>query len=48
METAEVLWSYGSQAVRLPKQYRFDGDEVRIRRHGDAEGRSPELVVADQ
>ena len=36
METAEVFWSGRSQAVRLPKEFRFDGDEVRIRRHGAA------------
>jgi antitoxin VapB len=36
METARVFWSGGSQAVRLPKDYRFEGDEVRIRRHGTA------------
>lgn len=24
-----------SQAVRLPKEYRFEGTEVRIRRNGD-------------
>lgn len=36
METAKVFWSGRSQAVRLPKEYRFDGAEVRIRRHGNA------------
>jgi antitoxin VapB len=36
METAKIFWSGRSQAVRLPKQYRFDTDEVRIRRQGDA------------
>ncbi len=34
METARVFWSGRSQAVRLPKDYRFEGGEVRIRRHG--------------
>lgn len=34
METARVFWSGRSQAVRLPKDYRFEGKEVRIRRHG--------------
>ena len=29
-----MFWSGRSQAVRLPKDYRFDTDEVRIRRHG--------------
>ena len=36
METAKLFWSGRSQAVRLPRAYRFEGDEVRIRRHGDA------------
>jgi antitoxin VapB len=34
METAKIFWSGRSQAVRLPKEFRFDADEVRIRRHG--------------
>lgn len=36
METAKVFWSGRSQAVRLPKAFRFDTDEVRIRRQGSA------------
>lgn len=36
METAKIFWSGRSQAVRLPKDFRFDTDEVRIRRHGNA------------
>lgn len=36
MDTAKVFWSGRSQAVRLPMEYRFDTDEVRIRRHGGA------------
>ncbi len=36
MGTAKIFWSGRSQAVRLPKEFRFDGEEVRIRRHGDA------------
>jgi antitoxin VapB len=35
MESAKLFWSGRSQAVRLPKEYRFDGTEVRIRRHGN-------------
>lgn len=31
---AEIFWSRRPQAVRLPKEYRFDGTEVRIRRLG--------------
>jgi antitoxin VapB len=34
MDKAKVFWSGRSQAVRLPKQFRFEGQEVRIRRHG--------------
>lgn len=34
METAKLFWSGRSQAVRLPKDFRIDGSEVRIRRHG--------------
>ena len=36
METAKVFWSGRSQAVRLPKDFRVEGSEVRIRRHGAA------------
>lgn len=34
METAKIFWSGRSQAVRLPKAFRLDGEQVRIRRHG--------------
>jgi antitoxin VapB len=36
MATAKLFWSGRSQAVRLPKDFRFHGKEVRIRRHGNA------------
>ncbi len=36
METARLFWSGRSQAVRLPKDFRFQGEEVRIRRHGNS------------
>jgi antitoxin VapB len=36
MDTAKVFWSGRSQAVRLPKEFRFETDKVRIRRHGSA------------
>jgi antitoxin VapB len=36
MATARLFWSGRSQAVRLPKDFRFHGEEVRIRRHGSA------------
>jgi len=34
MEKAKIFWSGRSQAVRLPKEFRFEGKEVRIRRQG--------------
>jgi antitoxin VapB len=34
-KTAKLFTHGGSQAVRLPKEFRFDGAEVRIRREGD-------------
>ncbi|WP_442887213.1 type II toxin-antitoxin system antitoxin VapB [Caldilinea sp.] len=36
METARLFYSGNSQAVRLPKEYRFDGDRVYIKRLGNA------------
>ena len=36
METAKVFWSGRSQAVRLPRAFRVDGRQVRIRRRGRA------------
>ena len=36
MKTAKLFWSGRSQAVRLPKEFRFEGDQVRIRRRGNA------------
>jgi antitoxin VapB len=36
MDTAKLFWSGRSQAVRLPKDFRFEGEEVRIRRQGEA------------
>ena len=35
-DRAKLLWVDGWQAVRLPNEYRFEGNEVRIRRHGEA------------
>ena len=31
MDTAKIFWSGRSQAVRLPKEFRVDEQEVRIR-----------------
>jgi antitoxin VapB len=36
MDIAKIFWSGRSQAVRLPKEYRFPNDQARIRRHGSA------------
>ena len=33
---AKVFWSGRSQAVRLPKEFRFEGDTVLVRRQGNA------------
>lgn len=36
MDIAKIFWSGRSQAVRLPKDFRFNAEKVRIRRHGNA------------
>ncbi len=36
MNTAKLFTNGRSQAVRLPKAFRFDADEVFVRRIGDA------------
>ncbi len=36
MNTAKLFKNGQSQAVRLPKDYRFDGDEVFIKKSGNA------------
>jgi antitoxin VapB len=35
-KTASVFWTGRSQAVRLPKEFRFEGDTVTVRREGNA------------
>lgn len=35
MITAKIFRHGGSQAVRLPKAFRFDSTEVQIEKHGD-------------
>jgi len=35
METAKLFFNGRSQAVRLPKDYRFPGEEVAIKKVGD-------------
>ena len=34
-KTAKLFQNGRSQAVRLPREFRFEGDEVRIRQLGD-------------
>jgi antitoxin VapB len=36
MQTARLFANGRSQAVRLPKEYQFDGDNVYIQKVGDA------------
>ena len=36
MNTAKLFQNGKSQAVRLPKEYRFEGDEVGIKKVGNA------------
>ncbi|HJQ41384.1 MAG TPA: type II toxin-antitoxin system VapB family antitoxin [Thermoanaerobaculia bacterium] len=35
-KTASLFWTGRSQAVRLPKEFRFKGDTVLVRREGNA------------
>lgn len=35
MDTARLFWSGRSQAVRLPKAYRFTGVEIAVRHFGN-------------
>jgi antitoxin VapB len=44
MQTAKLFKNGRSQAVRLPKEFRFEGDEVYVRR----DGRSVVLTPKDQ
>ncbi len=36
MDSAKLFYNGRSQAVRLPREYRFDGDEVYIKKIGNA------------
>jgi len=35
MQTAKIFMNGNSQAVRLPKEFRLEGDEVVVKRVGD-------------
>ena len=41
MDTAKIFMTGRSQAVRLPRRYRFAGPEVAIRKEGDCVILSP-------
>src|SRR5437763_1499836 len=46
--TAKIFKSGRSQAVRLPKEFRFEGKEVRVSRHGRGVLLKPmEILVFD-
>ena len=50
-QKAKVFWSGRSQAVRIPKEFRFDTDEVTIRRQGNTlvlEAAEPEPKSLDE
>ncbi len=44
---AKVFWTGRSQAVRLPKEFRFDTDSVLVRREGTAVVLEPADVWPD-
>ena len=44
MKTAKLFQHGGSQAVRLPKAFRFDGTEVAIEKRGDEVILKPRLT----
>lgn len=33
---AKIFWTGRSQAIRLPKEFRFEGESVLVRREGNA------------
>ena len=48
MTTAKVFMSDRSQAVRLPKEFRFEGTEVEIFRRGDEVILREKPVIVDR
>jgi antitoxin VapB len=48
LETAKIFTTGGSQAVRLPKAYRFATSEVTIERQGNALVLRPKLQTTDK
>ncbi len=47
-KTAKVFKHGNSQAVRLPKEFRFDGDEVIVKRSGDGVLLVPKKITYEQ
>lgn len=47
MKTAKVFQHGNSQAVRLPKEFRFEDDEVVIKRHAGGVLLLPKRYAAD-
>ncbi|MBA2351684.1 MAG: antitoxin [Burkholderiales bacterium] len=48
MKTAKLFQNGQSQAVRLPKEFRFEGDEVIITRVGNAVLLSPKSATYEE
>lgn len=48
MKTAKVFRHGNSQAVRLPKEFRFDGDEVLVKRSGGGVLLLPKKITYEQ
>ena len=46
--TAKLFRNGRSQAVRLPREFRFEGDEVRIRQMGDGVLLEPRITDLQQ
>ena len=48
MKTAKIFKHGNSQAVRLPKEFRFDDDEVLIKRSGEGVLLLPKKITYEQ
>jgi antitoxin VapB len=48
MARAKLFMNGGSQAVRLPKEFRFEGEEVEIRKVGESVVISPARTDLDE
>ncbi len=45
---AKLFWTGRSQAVRLPKEFRFEGTEVTIRHDGEKVILEPKHIASDR